>query len=114
MSVEYLEKAIYACLAQADLAIEEMDAHLTVEQLVATKEGDAKAKAEAANKAAEAKPEDAVAPTAPKQLADAPVVSAEVAESPACDVKRPPGDTSAPQSKRSWRRRPAIPGSRDG
>ena len=96
------------------MAIEAMEAHLTVEQLVVAKEADAKAKADAASKAAEAKSEDAVAPTAPKQPTDAPVDSAEVAESPTCGVKRPPGDTSAPHSKRSRRRKPEILGTRDG
>ena len=78
-----------------------MDAHVTVDQLTVAKEADAKAKADAADKAAEAKPEDAATPAALKQPADAPVGSAEFGESPACGVKRPPGDTSAPQSKRS-------------
>ena len=112
MSVEDLEKAIYACLAQADLALEALNAHMTVGQLVAAKEADAKAKA--TNKAAEAKFDYAMAPTAPKQPADAHVISSEVVESPAYGVKRPSGDTYAPQSKRSRRRKPEILGTRDG
>ena len=40
-----MEKTIYAYLAQADLALEAFDAGLTVEQLMASKEGEAKAKA---------------------------------------------------------------------
>ena len=42
-----------------------------------------------------------VASTAPKQPADAPVVPAEAAGSPACGVKRLSGEASTPQSKRS-------------
>ena len=58
LSVEDLEKAIYACMAQADLALEVMNAQMTMEQLIAAKEAEAKAKAElAANKAAKAKAE---------------------------------------------------------
>ena len=92
-----------------------MSAHMTVEQLVAAKEAEVKAKAESvADKAAKAKSERATAPSVPKQPADAPVVPAEAAESPACGVKRPSGDTSAPQSKRSRRRKPEVLGTRDG
>ena len=79
LSVEGLEKAIYACLAQADLAIEAMNAHLSVEQLIAAKEADAKAKAEAAAKAVEAKSGYVLAPTGPKQPIGAPVVPTDAA-----------------------------------
>ena len=110
-----MEKAIYACLAQADLALEAINAHTTVEQLVAAKEALAKAKAESvAHEAAKAKSEYAMAPAAPKQPADAPVVPVEAAGSPACGVKRPSGDASIPPSKRSRRRKPEVLGTRDG
>ena len=45
LSVEDMEKAVYAYLAQADLALEAINANMTVEQLTATKEAEAKAKA---------------------------------------------------------------------
>ena len=65
LSIEDMEKAIYACLAQADLALEAMNAHMTVEQLVAAKEAEAKAES-VAIEAAKAKFEYAMAPTAAK------------------------------------------------
>ena len=83
LSVEDMEKTIYACLAQADLALEAMNAKMTVEQLVAAKETEAEMKAElAASEIAKAKAGNVVAPAAlapavPKQPADVPVVSAE-------------------------------------
>ena len=114
-SVDYMEKAIYACLAQVDMALEAMNAHMTVEQLVAAKEAEVKAKAEsAAIEAAKAKFEYAMAPTAPKHPAGAPIVPAEAVGSPACGVKRPSGDASVPSSKRSRRRKPEVLGTRDG
>ena len=113
MSVEDLEKAIYACLAQADLTIEAMDAHKTVDQASAAKEAGMKAKADVADKAAGAKSEGAAMPAAPKQPADAPAGSGEYKGSSGCGVKRPPGDTSAPSSKRSRRKRLEFLGERD-
>ena len=115
LSVEEMEKAIYACLAQADLALEAINANMTVEQLVVAKEAEAKAKAESAdNEAAKAKSEYVMAPTAPKQPADAPVAPAEAAGTPTGGVKRSSGDVSAPSSKRTWRRKPEVLGTRDG
>ena len=45
LSPEDLEKVFYACMAQLDLTIEAMNAKMSVEQLVVTKEAEAKAKA---------------------------------------------------------------------
>ena len=115
LSVEDMEKYVYAYLAQADLALEAINANMTVEQLVAAKEAEAKTKAvSAANEAAKAKCEYAMAPTAPKQPADAPIAPLEAAGTPAGGVKRSSGDASAPSSKRTRRRKPEVLGTRDG
>ena len=104
-----------ACLAQADLSIEAINAKMIVEQLVATKEAEAKAKAEtAASKTAEAKVGDAVAPIAPKQSEDDPVVSAKDVEASTGGVKCPSGSASHPSSKRERRRKPESLGTCDG
>ena len=73
-----------------------------------------KAKADVADKAAEAKSEGAAMPTTLKQLADAPAGSGEFRGSSGCGVKRPLGNTSAPSSKRSRRKGPEFLGERDG
>ena len=88
---------------------------MSVEQLVAAKEAEVKAKAEtAASKTAEAKVGDAVAPTAPKQPTDDPVISAKDAEESTGGVKRPSGSASASSSKRVRRRKPKFLGTHDG
>ena len=102
---------------QADLALEAINAKMTVEQLVAAREAEAEAKAKAessASETAKAKAGDAVAPAAPKQPADVPVISSETAKASAGGVKRPSGDASAPSSKRARRRKPEVLGTRDG
>ena len=99
------------------MCIEAINAKVSVEQLVATKEAKAKAKAEAeaaASKVAEAKVGDAVAPTAPPQPVDDPVVSAKDMEASAGGVKRPSGSASAPLAKRARRRKPKSLGTHDG
>ena len=110
---EDLEKAFYVCMAQVDVCTEAINAKVSVEQLVATKEAEAKAEA-AASKAAKAKVGDAVAPTAPPQPVDDPVVSAKDMEASAGGVKRPSGSASAPLAKRARRRKPESLGTRDG
>ena len=73
LSVEDLEEAIYAYLAQADLALEAMDANTTVEQLAAAKEAEERTKAEsAAAEATKSKSERATAPTGKAQPSDTP------------------------------------------
>ena len=72
---EDLEKAIYACLAQADLCIEAMDAKMSVQQLVASKKVEAEASENAAmetdaGQAAEAQTESTGTPTAQLHLVD--------------------------------------------
>ena len=114
LSVEDLEKTIYAYLAQADFALEAINANMTVEQLPAAKEAEEKAKAEvAAMEAAKAKSEGAVERSTPVQPSVSPVASAGAAKTPAGGVKRPSGSTSAPSSKR-LRKKPVILGTRDG
>ena len=115
LSCEDLEKAFYACMVQADLSIEAMNAKMSVEQLVASKEAEAKAKADAAtSKAAETKVGDAVAPTAPAQPVGDCAVPTKDLEVPAGGVKRPLGGASAPSVKRARRRKPKSLGTRDG
>ena len=101
LSVEDLEEAIYAYLAQADLALEAMDANTTMEQLVAAKEAEGRTKAEsAAAEAAKSKSEQATAPTAMVQPSDAPTTPSGAAVTPAGGVKRSSCSASAPSSKR--------------
>ena len=115
LSVEDMEKAIYAYLAQADLALEAMDANMTVEQLVASREAEGKAKAElAAMEAAKAKSEHVVEPTTLVQPSDAPVAPSRAAEMHAGGVKRSSSDASAPSSKRMRRKKPEVLGTRNG
>ena len=87
------------------MCIEAINAKVSVEQLVANKEAEAKAEA-AAGKAAEAKVGDAVAPTAPPQPVDDPVVSAKDMEASAGGVKRPSGCAPAPSAKCARRKKP--------
>ena len=69
LSVEDLEEAIYTYLAQADLALEAMDADTIVEQLAAAKEAGERKKAEAAAaEAAKSKSERATADTSTTPL----------------------------------------------
>ena len=85
-----------------------------MDQASAAKDAGMKAKADVATKAAEAKSEGAAMPTAPKQPADALARSGEYKGSSSSGVKRPLGDTSAPSSKRSRRKKPEFLGERDG
>ena len=115
LSVEDMEKAIYAYLAQADLALEAMNANMTVEQLVAAKEAEGRTKAEsAAMEAAKAKSEHAVEPSTLVQPSDTPVAPMRATETPAGGMKRSSSNTSAPSSKRMRRRKPEVLGTRDG
>ena len=115
LSVEDMEKAIYAYLAQADFALEAINTNLTVEQLTAAKEAEEKAKAElAAMEAAKAKSEHAVAPSTLVQPSDTPVAPMRATETPAGGVKRSSSNTSAPSLKGMRRTKPAALGTRDG
>ena len=115
LSPDDLEKEFYAQIAQADLALEVFDAGLTVEQLMTSKEGEAKAKADAdARKTAEVGVEAEVTPASPKQPTDDFVTPAKGAEAPAAGVRRVPDAAPAPPSKRSRRRKPEELGTRDG
>ena len=115
LSVEDLEKAIYACLAHTDLAIEAMNAKMSVEQLVAVKEAETKAKADVtASTVAEAEDGGVVAPVAPKQPVIDLVIPAKNMDPSAGGVKRPSGDVSAPSSKCAQGRKPETLGTRDG
>ena len=115
LSVSDLEKAIYACLAQADLAVEAMNAKMSVEQLVAAKEAETKAKADVtASKVVETETGDVVAPAALKHPVIDPVVPAKTVVASAGGVKGPSGDGSAPSSKHTRRRKPETLGTRDG
>ena len=92
-----------------------MNAKMTVEQLVAAKEAEAKAKAEAtAKKAAEAKVGDVAMLDAPPQPADDPVASAKNVEVSEGGAKLPSGSASAPSAKRARRKKPEALGTRDG
>ena len=108
-----LEKEFYAQMAQADLAMEAFDASMTVEQLMTSKEGEAKADADA-GKTAEVGIEAEVTPASTKQPTDDLVTPAKGAEVPAVGVKRVPDAVPAPPSKRSRRRKPEDLGTRDG
>ena len=80
-SVEDMEKAIYAYLAQTNLALKAFDAKMTVEQLIAAKEAEAKADA-AASEIAKAGAGEVAAPSAPMQPAGAPVAPTKASETP--------------------------------
>ena len=108
-----LEREFYAQMAQADLALEAIDADLTVEQLLTAKEDEERTKAEAAAaEAAKAKSEQVVEPASQARSSDTPTASTGVASAPAGGVKRSSSGASAPSSKR--RRKPVILGTRDG
>ena len=110
-----LEREFYAQMAQADLALEAFDAGLTVEQLMASKDGEATAKAGAdTEKTAEAGAGAEVAPGPTRRPVDASVVPAKGSEPPTSSVKRSPDDAPAPPPKRQRRRRPEGFGTRDG
>ena len=97
------------------MALEAMAANMTVEQLVATREAEGKAKAElAAMEAAKAKSEHVVEPSTLVQPSDAPVALTRAAETPAGGVKWSLSDASAPSSKRMRRKKPEVLGTRDG
>ena len=68
----------------------------------------------AASKTTEAKAGDAVAPTAPKQPVDDPVVPAKDVEVSAGAAKRPSGGMSALSAKHERRRKPESLGISDG
>ena len=102
-SAEDLEAAIYACLAQADLAMEAMDAQTTVEQLAAAREAEERKTAEAAAAKSDSEQATADAPTAPSGTTG----------TPAGGVKRASGGPLAPSSKRR-RQPPVVLGTRDG
>ena len=95
------------------MALEAINAKMTVEQLVAAKEAEAKAES-AANETAKAGSGKVVAPASPKQPTDTSGAPTSVVEAPAGGVKRPSGDASAPSSKRARRRKPEALGTRDG
>ena len=114
LSVEDLEETIYAYLAQADLALEAMDANTSVEQPVADKEAEGRMKAgSTAAEAAKAKSEKVAVPTTLGRPSDASTVPAGAAETPTGVVKRSLSGVSAPSSKRP-RRKPVVLGTRDG
>ena len=97
------------------MAKEALDAGPTVEQLMALKEGEAKAKADAvARQTAEAGVGAEVTPGPTKQPADVPDVPTKGVEAPASGVKRTPDDVPSPPPKRSRRRKPEELGTRDG
>ena len=77
LSPDDLEKEFYARMAHANLAKEAFDAGLTVEQLMTSREGEAKAKADAnTSKTAEVGVGAEVTPGSTKQPAGDPVVPA--------------------------------------
>ena len=87
---------------------------MTVEQLIAAKEAEGRAKAElAAEEAAKAKNEPVVEPSTLVHPSDAPVAPMRAAETPDGGVKRPSSSASAPSSK-CTRRKPVVLGTRDG
>ena len=102
-------------MAQVDVCIEAINAKMSVEQLVATKEAEVKAKAEmeaAASRAAEAKVGDVVALTANLQPVDDPIISAKDMEVSPGGVKRPSGSASALSAKRTRRKKTESLGTR--
>ena len=112
--VEDLEEAIYAYLAQADLALEAIDANTTVEQLATAKEAEKRTEAEsAAAEAAKSKSEQVTAPTEKAQPSDTPTAPSGAAGTPAGGVKWSSRSASAPSSNR-LQRKPVILGTRDG
>ena len=97
------------------MALEAINANLTVEQLTAAKEAEGKAKEElAAMEAAKAKSEHVVETSTLAQPSDSPVASMGAAKTPTGGVKRPSGSASAPSSKRLRRKKPVDLGTRDG
>ena len=108
-----LEKEFYAQMAQADLALEALDAGLTMEQLMTSKEDEERTKAEAAAaEAAKAKPEQVVVPASLARSSGTTTASTGIASAPTGGVKRPSSGGPAPSSKR--RRKPLTLGPRDG
>ena len=115
LSPNDLEKEFYARMAQADLAKEASNAGLTVEQLMTSREGEAKAKADAdTSKTAEVGVGAEVTPGSTKQPAGDPVVPAKGAEEPVGSGKCKPDDAPAPPPKRSRRRKLEDLGTRNG
>ena len=115
LSVEDMEKAIYAELAKADLIREAMDAKMTVAQLVASREAEAKAGADAdAGKTAEAGAEVETTPASAERPAADLAIPVKGREAPSGGVKRLPDDIPAPPPKCLKSRKPVELGSRDG
>ena len=115
---EDLEKAFYACIAQADLCVKAVNAGLSVEQLMAAKKVEAVV---AATKAAEAEAagksgvEAGVAgtPAGSVQLAGEPAASAKATKTAVVGVKCSLGGTPASSGK-SARKKPVSLGTCDG
>ena len=102
-SAEDLEAAIYACLAQADLAMQAMDVQTAAGQPAVARETEERKTAEATT-----------AESDPGQVAvDAPTAPSGTAETTAGGAKRALSGAQAPPSKRRWPP-PVVLGTRDG